>query len=107
MVAPPGDEDAWSAARTQANATAEAVAFAREVGSTPGNVANPDWMEEKAREVADRYGLTMEVLDAEALRERGMGGILAVGAGAVSPPRLVRPELGRRPAPGSPWWEKA
>jgi leucyl aminopeptidase len=42
-----------------------------------------------ARAVA-QTGLEVEVLDEEALREGGYGGILAVGLGSSAPPRLVR-----------------
>jgi leucyl aminopeptidase len=46
-------------------------------------------------EAATRPGLTVRVRDPEQLRAEGFGGILAVGGGSATPPRLV--ELSWRP----------
>ena len=69
---------------------AAAVAFARDLANAPPNEASPAWMEERARELAASRGMEVTVLDAAELARRGMGGLLAVGAGAAVPPRLVR-----------------
>src|SRR5699024_4266449 len=50
----------------------------------------PQWMVERAAEVARRRGLEMETWDERRLADEGFGGLLAVGGGSVSPPRLVR-----------------
>jgi leucyl aminopeptidase len=90
-VAPPaGEEEAFRAAAPFAAEIADAVAFARNLANTPPNEATPAWMEERARELAAERGLEMTVLDAAELARRGMGGLLAVGSGAVVPPRLVK-----------------
>ncbi len=77
-------------------AAGTASLLARNLANTPANVKDPQWMVERAREIADRRGLEMQVWDEEALAEGGFGGLLAVGAGSVHPPRLVR--LTHRPA---------
>jgi leucyl aminopeptidase len=70
-----------------------AVALARaswraRFGSTvPSNVKNPEWLAEQARTIP---GLTVQVWDEKALAKDGFGGILAVGSGSVTPPRLIR-----------------
>jgi len=70
-----------------------AVAMARaswraRFGATmPSNVKNPEWMAEQARAIP---GLTVQVWDETDLAKGGFGGILAVGAGSVSPPRMIR-----------------
>ena len=69
---------------------------ARDLANSPANEATPAWMEERARELAGSRGLKLTVLDAGELRARGMGGLLAVGAGSAYPPRLVRLEHGDR-----------
>jgi leucyl aminopeptidase len=90
-VAPPaGEEEAFAAAAPFAAAVAGAIAFTRDLANTPPNEATPAWMEERARELAASRGMEVTVLDAAELERRGMGGLLAVGAGAVVPPRLVR-----------------
>ena len=70
------------------------IALARDLANTPGNVADPQWMEEQIREVAERHGIGCTVLQRAELEEKGMGGLLAVGGGSAVPPRLVRLEWG-------------
>ena len=72
-----------------------AVSWTRDLANTPGNEANPEWMQERARELADSRSMSFRVLDRDELAERGMGGLLAVGAGSKWGPRLVRLEWGR------------
>ncbi len=73
---------------------AAAVAYARDLANMPGNAAHPDWMEERARELAASHGMEITVLDAAELGRRRMGGLLAVGSGSAYPPRLLRLSLG-------------
>lgn len=90
-AAPPaGEEEAYRNAAPWAAEVAAAVGLARDLANAPPNEATPAWMEERARELAAEHGLDMTVLDAPELERRGMGGILAVGAGAAVPPRLVK-----------------
>jgi leucyl aminopeptidase len=96
-VPPPGEEAAYRAALPEAEVVASAVAFARDLASSPANEATPAWMEERARELSrGRSGLALTVLDADALRARGMGGLLAVGSGSACPPRMLRLQWGDR-----------
>ncbi|MCF6467480.1 leucyl aminopeptidase [Nonomuraea sp. MG754425] len=74
------------AAVRRAQTVAQAVAFARDLANTPSSVKNPAWLAERAVET----GLPVEVWDVERLRADGFGGILAVGQGSVSPPRLIQ-----------------
>jgi leucyl aminopeptidase len=90
-VAPPaGEEETFRAAVLFAAEVAAAVRIARDLANTPPNEATPAWMEERAREIAAERGLDVTVLDCAELQRRNMGGILAVGAGAAVPPRLVK-----------------
>ncbi|MFG1700755.1 leucyl aminopeptidase [Nonomuraea sp. NPDC049309] len=70
----------------RAETVAQAVAFARDLANTPSSVKNPAWLAERAQET----GLPVEVWDEERLRADGFGGILAVGRGSASPPRLIK-----------------
>ncbi|CAA9391719.1 MAG: Cytosol aminopeptidase PepA, partial [uncultured Quadrisphaera sp.] len=57
---------------------------------TPADVATPAWLAARAGELAgERPAREVEVVGAAALRERGLGGVLAVGAGSVHEPCLV------------------
>ncbi|MGH8869270.1 MAG: leucyl aminopeptidase [Actinomycetes bacterium] len=69
--------------------TAEAVHTARDLANTPSQEKTPQWLAEQAALVASRSGLAVHVRDARALRDEGFGGIVAVGQGSASPPRLV------------------
>jgi leucyl aminopeptidase len=66
-----------------------ATLAARDLVNTPSNTKNPAWMVRNARAVARRAGADIEVFAGKQLRARGFGGVLAVGAGAASPPRVV------------------
>ncbi|GHE29147.1 hypothetical protein GCM10017673_34460 [Streptosporangium violaceochromogenes] len=71
---------------------ASAVAFARDLANTPSSVKTPAWLADRAVEhVLDGgNGRTRaRVRGEDELRAGGFGGILAVGRGSVSPPRLI------------------
>ncbi len=96
VVPPPGEDGGFRDALSGVEAVAGAVAFARDLANSPANEATPTWMEERARELAGSRGLEVTVLGADELRARGMGGLLAVGAGSAHEPRMVRLQWGDR-----------
>lgn len=70
-------------------AQARATILARRLAATPSNVKSPAWLADQF--TAARYPhLGVRLWDVPALREGGFGGVLAVGAGSVRPPRLVQ-----------------
>ena len=69
--------------------TARATWLARDLANTPSNIKNPVWMADRASALAQEAGLEVTVWDLERLRAENFGGILAVGAGSASEPRLV------------------
>ncbi|MBR7742958.1 leucyl aminopeptidase family protein [Phycicoccus sp. BSK3Z-2] len=93
------DPDAAEVVR-RAVVGARAQLLARGLAITPSNVKNPAWVAARARTVARRTGLGVEVKDERALRKEGFGGLLAVGQGSATPPRLVR--LDHRPPGATP-----
>jgi leucyl aminopeptidase len=94
VLPPAGETGAYREALPLAEAVAEGVAFTRDLANSPANVADPAWIEARARELAGEHGMAIEVLGPKELEERGMGGILAVGQGSAREPRLVRLEWG-------------
>jgi leucyl aminopeptidase len=68
----------------------------RDLANTPPNVADPAWMAARARGIAADWRMKSVILGPVELKRRGMNGVLAVGAGSTSPPRLVRLEWGTR-----------
>jgi leucyl aminopeptidase len=90
VVPPPGEEGPYRDALPAVNAVAGGVAFTRDLANAPANEASPPWMAERARELGESLGVQADVLGVEELAARGMGGLLAVGAGSAHEPRMVR-----------------
>jgi leucyl aminopeptidase len=77
-------------------AVAGATCLARDLTNTPSVRKNPAWFARQVEKEAARHtGLRVRVLGVDELRQGGFGGILAVGGGSASPPRMV--ELSWRP----------
>jgi leucyl aminopeptidase len=89
LVPDPADEDLRSAV-DRASVVAAAVALARDLVNTAPNDLPPAELARRADEAGRAVGLEVEVLDEEALRTAGFGGVLGVGSGSSRPPRLVR-----------------
>ena len=90
-----GPEQARDAVR-RGEVIARAVALNRDLANTPSSIKTPEWLAERAAEIAANAGLTAEIWDPERLAADGFGGILAVGRGSPHPPRLIKLEY--RPA---------
>ncbi len=76
-----------------ARVTATATALARDWTNTAASRKNPAWLAGRiVAEAADRPGVTVTVREPEQLAAEGFGGILAVGGGSATPPRLVELE---------------
>jgi leucyl aminopeptidase len=78
---------------------AEAINYARQLSHQPGNVINPTTLAAEARTLAQKCKLNCTILNTAQLRKLGMGGLLAVGAGASEGPCLIQLEY--RAAPRS------
>ncbi|MEE9207180.1 MAG: leucyl aminopeptidase [Gemmatimonadota bacterium] len=68
---------------------AECQNFARMLVTLPGNIATPSYLEERAQELGERYGLRVEGWGPERLRSEGFGSLLAVAAGSRVEPRFI------------------
>jgi leucyl aminopeptidase len=79
----------------RAAVVAAAVSLARDLVNTPSDIKTPAWLAEQAAEMAARSGLEFRIRDEAELAAEGFGGIQAVGAGSVHPPRLI--ELSYQP----------
>ncbi|TDC76302.1 leucyl aminopeptidase family protein [Micromonospora sp. KC606] len=90
------DPEAQREAVTVAETTARMTRFARDLTNAPSSVKNPQWFAAQVEAAADLPDLHLRVRGPEELAAEGFGGILAVGGGSASGPRLV--ELDWRPA---------
>lgn len=68
---------------------AESVSFTRNLINRPGNIVTPSVMISEAEQVAQEYGLELEVLDEQLLAANNMNAILAVGQGSHNKPCLI------------------
>jgi len=84
-----GDSAAVTEGVAHGVAVAEATVLARDLANTPSSVKGPAWVAARARRVGVETGLAVRVRDHRELAAEGFGGILAVGAAAARPPRLV------------------
>lgn len=81
--------EALERAAEHARASALAVYTARDLTNLPGNLLTPDRLAREAAVLASHYGMACEVLDEQAIRDLGMGGLTAVGQGSANPPRFI------------------
>ncbi|MGC7098974.1 leucyl aminopeptidase family protein [Amycolatopsis lurida] len=87
---------AFAEAVDRARELAAAAALARDLANTPSNVKDPAWLAgTTVRLTTGLANLTATVRDERWLAEQGFGGVLAVGGGSASPPRLI--ELDYKP----------
>ncbi|MHB8506198.1 MAG: leucyl aminopeptidase, partial [Acidimicrobiales bacterium] len=80
------DPDAVRLGEVRARATTRARDWVNE----PAGTMTPTRLGEIAVELAEAHGLTVDVWDQERIAAEGLGGLLAVAAGAAEPPRLIR-----------------
>ncbi|MFE7076573.1 leucyl aminopeptidase [Streptomyces sp. NPDC057620] len=83
-------DKAFKAAIERATAVSEELNRARDLINTPPNDLNPEAFAAVAQTAAKEHGIKVQVLDEKALAKGGYGGILGVGAGSASAPRLVK-----------------
>ncbi len=74
---------------TRGRILAESTNFARELVNEPSNSMTPTILAERAREMASRNGLEIDVLDEARMKELNMHAILGVGRGSDEPARLL------------------
>ncbi|HEY3738073.1 MAG TPA: leucyl aminopeptidase family protein [Jatrophihabitans sp.] len=67
---------------------AQATAWARDLANMPAAMKNPEWLAAQARSLS-RHGVKVTARNERWLTANDFGGILAVGAGSPSAPRLI------------------
>jgi leucyl aminopeptidase len=81
------------AALTQGHRVGQAIGagqtFARGLQVLPGNVATPTYIANAARELAQRYGFGVTILDKAAIVQEKMGALLSVAQGSAEEPRFI------------------
>jgi leucyl aminopeptidase len=67
----------------------DAVSFARTLANEPSNILTPTRFAERALEIGERAGLTVQVMDRDEMEKLGMNTLLAVSRGSEEPPKLI------------------
>ena len=105
LLAPGADEEAIKRGAARGRIVGESVNFTRDLANEPGAYMTPTIMAERAREIAEQFGLECHVLEREQMEAQGMGALLSVARGSDEPPKLIvlkyTPEAAGRPA-GAP-----
>jgi leucyl aminopeptidase len=68
---------------------AEAANRARDMVNEPSNFMTPSDLAAEAKQIAKKYGLKVEVLEKENIKEMGMGGLTGVSQGSQQPPKFI------------------
>ncbi len=77
------------AAAKTAEVVTQAVYFARDLVSTPGNDMTPSDMAQAARRIAERKRVSVKVLDVAQMKKLGMHALLGVARGSDEPARFI------------------
>jgi leucyl aminopeptidase len=78
----------------------EAINFTRDLANEPGAYMTPTDMAERAREIANEFGLSVDVLDEARMEQEGMGSLLSVARGSDQPAKLIILKYTPAKAPG-------
>jgi leucyl aminopeptidase len=83
------DSPKFQSVADKASLVVDAVNFARDTANLPPNDCSPAQLASTALSIAQEYGMKARVFDRYELENMGMGGIVAVGKGSNSPPKLI------------------
>ncbi|HEV7206917.1 MAG TPA: leucyl aminopeptidase family protein [Jatrophihabitans sp.] len=83
------DSDAGRSAVERGRDAAAATLWARTLANTPADTATPAWLAAQAERELAPLGVQVTVREPGWLAEHGFAGVLAVGGGSASPPRLI------------------
>jgi leucyl aminopeptidase len=89
FVAPGSDASALTKAAERGIVIGEGANHARSLSNRSANDITPAVLADEARAVAEKHGLSIDVIEPDRARELGMGMFLAVGQGSDNPPRMI------------------
>ena len=88
----PSDTAAATKGHALGAAVAAGQAVTRGLQVLPANLLPPRILAERAREIAQRHGFPITVLDKAAIEKEGMGAIMAIAKGSAEEPRFIAME---------------
>ncbi len=102
LIVGPTEDEADASAGAEAGARiAAGAALARDLANEPSNTATPGYLAGRAREIGERYGMGVTILDRAGIEAEGLTGLATVGRSAENEPRFIVLEH-RKGGGGSP-----
>ena len=89
LIADGADEGALQRGAERGRVIGECVNFTRTLSNEPGAYLTPSDMAERAREIANEFDLSIDVLDEARMEQEGMGALLSVSRGSEEPAKLI------------------
>lgn len=89
VIAEGSDETALRRGAARGRVVGESVNFTRDLANEPGAYMTPTIMAQRAQQIANEFGLEVDVLDRERMEGLGMGSLLSVARGSDEPPALI------------------
>jgi leucyl aminopeptidase len=83
------DEEALKRGSERGRIIGESVNFTRDLANEPGAYMTPSDMAERARGIAEEFGLSVDVLDEARMEQEGMGALLSVSRGSEEDAKLI------------------
>ena len=83
------DEEAATGGAGVGAKIASGSVLARNLANEPSNTATPEYLADRAQEIADRYGMSATVLDRAGIEAEGLTGLATVGRSASNEPRFI------------------
>ena len=89
VVIPGADAGSLKQAVERGRIVGESMNFTRDLANEPGAYMTPTIMADRAREIANEFGLSIDVLDEARMEQEGMGSLLSVTRGSDEPAKLI------------------
>ncbi|MDQ3818595.1 MAG: leucyl aminopeptidase [Acidobacteriota bacterium] len=89
VISEGADEEALKRGAERGRIVGESVNFTRDLANEPGAYMTPSDMAERARQIANEFGLSVEVLDEARMEQEGMGALLSVSRGSEEEAKLI------------------
>lgn len=89
LVVPGGNASAIQAAAERGQIIGEGANVARDLSNRAANDVSPEVLADEARAIAERHGLSIDVIGPDRATELGMGMFMAVGRGSDNPPQMI------------------
>ncbi|MFO7569143.1 MAG: leucyl aminopeptidase [Smithellaceae bacterium] len=89
IVVSPGDYAMALEENRKAKIIAQAVSFARDLVSAPGNEMTPTMLAQQAQKIGKKKNVTCRILDKKKMQVLGMNSLLGVASGSCQEPKMI------------------